>query len=103
MEGLHLASNILPRIVASSYLYQNFPTTRGWAEMNRQGSLQQYANEDGSDIQQFMNGRAEAKTTWPGPPTPRRGQEEPSRGFAAPADPILSGVAQAEKAAGKRP
>ena len=26
MKGLHLASNVLPRIVAASYRYQNFPT-----------------------------------------------------------------------------
>ena len=37
MHGLQLASQVLPRIVAASYRYQNFPTTRGWAEMNRQG------------------------------------------------------------------
>src|SRR5690349_40176 len=36
MKGLHLASQVLPHIVAASYRYQNFPTTRGWAEMNRQ-------------------------------------------------------------------
>jgi hypothetical protein len=53
MQGIDLASGVLPRIVAASYLYKNFPTTRGWAEMNRQGSLPQYANEDGSDVQQF--------------------------------------------------
>ena len=103
MKGLHLASNILPRIVASSYLYQNFPTTRGWAEMNRQGSLQQYANEDGSDIQQFMNVRDEAKSILAGTPTPMRRPEETSRWFAATADAILSEVTQAEKAAGNRP
>ena len=54
-RALQLASQVLPRIVAASYRYSNFPTTRGWAEMNRQGSLPEYAGEQGSDIQQFMN------------------------------------------------
>jgi fructose-specific component phosphotransferase system IIB-like protein len=102
MKGLHLASNVLPRIVASSYLYQNFPTTRGWAEMNRQGSLPQYASEDGSDIQQFMNVRDEAKSILAGTQTAMRRPEETSRWFATTADAILSEVAQAEKGAGKR-
>jgi hypothetical protein len=100
MNALHLASNVLPRIVAASYLYQNFPTTRGWAEMNRQGSLQQYAGEDGSDIQQFMNVRDEAKSILANSDTPMRRPEETSRWFAKTADAILDYVAQAEKGIG---
>jgi hypothetical protein len=88
MEALHLASGVLPRVVAASYLYSNFPTTRGWAEMNRQGSLQQYAKEDGSDIQQFMNVRDEAKSILAGTETPMRRPEETSRWFAKRADAI---------------
>jgi hypothetical protein len=88
MEALHLASGVLPRVVAASYLYSNFPTTRGWAEMNRQGSLQQYAKEDGSDIQQFMNVRDEAKSILAGTETPMRRPEETSRWFAQRADAI---------------
>jgi hypothetical protein len=97
MKGLQMASKVLPRIVAASYLYSNFPTTRGWAEMNRQGSLAQYANEDGSDIQQFMNVRDEAKSILSGSETAMRRPEETSRWFAQTADAILSEVAQAEK------
>ena len=100
MKGLQLASNVLPRIVASSYLYQNFPTTRGWAEMNRQGSLQQYAGEDGSDIQQFLSVRAEAKLLLAGGETAMRRPEETSRWFGATADAILAEVALAEKGIG---
>ena len=99
-QGLHLASNVLPRIVAASYLYQNFPTTRGWAEMNRQGSLAQYANEDGSDTQQFMNVREEAKSILSGTDTAMRRPEETSRWFANTAEAILVEVAQAEKGIG---
>ncbi len=101
-KGLHLASNVLPRIVASSYLYQNFPTTRGWAEMNRQGSLPQYANEDGSDTQQFMNVREEASSILAGTNTAMRRPEETSRWFASTADAILAEVALAEKAIDNR-
>ena len=100
MKALQLASNVLPRIVAASYLYQNFPTTRGWAEMNRQGSLRQYAGEDGSDIQQFMNVRDEAKSILADSDTPMRRPEETSRWFARTADAILDNVAQAEKSIG---
>ena len=100
MKGLHLASGVLPRIVASSYLYQNFPTTRGWAEMNRQGSLQQYANEDGSDIQQFLNVREEAKLLLTGGETAMRRPEETSRWFSTLADAILAEVEAAEKGIG---
>jgi hypothetical protein len=98
MKGLHLASQVLPRIVAASYLYSNFPTTRGWAEMNRQGSLLKYADEDGSDIQQFMNVRDEAKSILQGTDTAMRRPEETSRWFANTADGILAEVAAADKA-----
>jgi hypothetical protein len=97
MKGLHLASQVLPRIVAASYLYSNFPTTRGWAEMNRQGSLQKYADEDGSDIAQFMNVRDEAKSILQGTDTAMRRPEETSRWFSATADGILGEVGAAEK------
>jgi hypothetical protein len=102
MDALHLASKVLPRIVAASYLYQNFPTTRGWAEMNRQGSLPQYANEDGSDIQQFMNVRDEAKSILAKTDTAMRRPEETSLWFSRTAAEILADVAQAEKSIGDR-
>ena len=102
MKGLHLASKVLPRVVASSHLYRNFPTTRGWAEMNRQGSLAEYASEDGSDIQQFMNVRDAAKSILNGTDTAMRRPEENSRWFAQTADSILAEVAQAEKDIGDR-
>jgi hypothetical protein len=96
MQGLHLASQVLPRIVAASYLYSNFPTTRGWAEMNRQGSLPKYAGEDGSDIQQFMTVRDEAKSILEGTDTAMRRPEETSRWFTKTADAIMTEVAAAE-------
>jgi hypothetical protein len=97
MEGLHLASKVLPRIVAASYRYENFPTTRGWAEMNRQGSLPEYAEQEGSDIEQFMNVRDEAATLIAGADTSKRRPEETSRWFQVTSDAILDHVRLAEK------
>lgn len=57
MEALHAASNVLPRIVAASYNYRFFPTTRGWAEMMRLGDLPEYANGTGTDVEQFQSYR----------------------------------------------
>jgi hypothetical protein len=102
MKGLHLASQVLPRIVAASYLYSNFPTTRGWAEMNRQGSLPQYANEQGSDIQQFMNVRDEAKSILQGTDTAMRRPEETSDWFTNTAANIDEEIMWAEKAIGRK-
>jgi hypothetical protein len=99
-RALELASRVLPRIVAASYRYANFPTTRGWAEMSRQGSLPEYADEQGSDIQQFLNVRQEARSIVEGTDTAMRRPEETSRWFARTADGILANVALAEKAAG---
>src|ERR1035441_9041916 len=97
-KALELASRVLPRIVAASYRYSNFPTTRGWAEMSRQGSLPEYADEQGSDIQQFLNVRDEAKSLVAGTDTAMRRPEETSRWFAETAGGILANVALAEKA-----
>lgn len=95
MAAMHRASKVLPRIVAASYLYRNFPTTRGWAEMDRQGSLPNYLGEDGSDIQQFLNVRNEAKSIVEGTDTAMRRPEETSQWFALTADTILAEVAKA--------
>ncbi len=99
MEGLQLASGVLPRIVASSYLYFHFPTTRGWPTMMRQGDLPVYAAEQGSDIQQFLNVRDEARSLIEGSETAMMRPEENSRWFAHVADGITEQIAAAEKAA----
>ena len=99
--AMQRASQVLPRIVAASYRYSNFPTTRGWAEMNRQGSLPEYAGEQGSDIQQFMNVRDEAKSIIAGADTAMRRPEETSRWFAKTADDILALVSATGSANGK--
>jgi hypothetical protein len=98
MQGLHLASRVLPRIVASSYRYQLFPTTRGWAEMMRQDDLPKFAELEGSDIEQFMNPREAAKSTISGAETSLRRPEETSLWFSNVSENILKRVREAEAA-----
>ena len=99
MKTVQLASRVLPRIVAASIPYSMFPTTTGWPEMMHLGSLPQYAKqEEGSDIQQFMNLRQEAASILQGTDTTMRRPEETSRWFANISDAILAEAAAAEQA-----
>lgn len=100
MKGLHAASRVVPRIVAASYRYQLFPTTRGWAEMMRQGDLPQFATTaEGSDIEQFQSPRDAAKELIAGSSTSMRRPGETSRWFQSVSDEILANVARAQGAA----
>lgn len=103
MRGLHLASQVLPRIVAAAYRYQYFPTTRGWAEMMREDSLPKYADLQGSDIEQFLSPREEARRLLDGTSATRRRPQETSAWFMRIAGLIESEASQAEKAAGPQP
>ena len=96
MHGLELASQVLPRIVAASYPYRHFPTTRGWAEMQRQYDLPAYAKAEGSDIQQFMNMDEYADLLIIGSATPKRTPLQTSRWFRTTSDEILAWVSKAE-------
>jgi hypothetical protein len=99
MKTVQLASRVLPRVVAASVPYSMFPTTMGWPEMMHMGSLPQYARqEEGSDIQQFMNVRDEATRILQGTDTAMRRPGETSRWFAQTSDAILAEVAAAERA-----
>ena len=99
MKTVQLASRVLPRIVAASVPYSMFPTTMGWPEMMHLGSLPQYAKqEEGSDIQQFMNLRQEATSILQGTDTTMRRPEETSRWFANISVAILAEAAAAEQA-----
>ena len=102
MNAEHLASRVLPRIVAASYRYAYFPTTRGWAEMKRQDDLPTFAGLEGSDTQQFMNPRDAARSLLAGTETAMRRPEETSRWFAETADAVLAEVSLAEKTIGDR-
>jgi hypothetical protein len=96
LDGLHLASRVLPRIVAASYPYSRFPTTRGWAEMQRQYDLPEYSNAEGSDIQQFMNMKEFAEMLLDGSATPKRTPLQTSQWFQTQSEQILQKVRQAE-------
>ncbi len=98
MEGIQLASRVLPRIVAASYPYSHFPTTRGWAEMQRQYDLPVYAKAEGSDIEQFMNMRDFAEMLLEGSYTPKRTPLQTSLWFSSISEQILEKVDQAENA-----
>ena len=99
-SALHHASEVLPHIVASSYRYANFPTTRGWAEMQHQGALPAFAALEGSDTAQFMSPAAEAKSLLDGTATALRRPEETAAWFAATADAIDRELAAAASAGG---
>jgi len=96
-NGMHLASRVLPRIVASCYPYSAFPMTRGWAEKQRLGDLPAYAKAEGSDIQLFANFDEEAQLLIDGGETAKTRPAENSRWFAQTAADINTQMAGAEK------
>ena len=98
--GLHLASRVLPRIVASCYPYSAFPMTRGWAEKQRLGNLPAYARAEGSDIQQFANFDEEARMLLEGDESAKLRPAANSRWFAQTAADINAQVVAAEQRIG---
>jgi hypothetical protein len=101
MNALHTASNVLPRIVAASYNYRYFPTTRGWAEVMRLGDLPEYAKGTGTDVEQFQGYQDAATQLLAGHATPKRTPFRTSRWFADTADRILRDVDAACAAVGQ--
>jgi hypothetical protein len=99
-RGLHVASRVLPRIVASCYPYGAFPMTRGWAEKQRLGSLPAYAKAEGSDIQQFANFDEEAELLINGGETAKVRPPANSRWFSETSAEIDRQVRAAEKRIG---
>lgn len=97
-EAMHKASWILPRIIASSYPYSGFPTTRGWAEKQRLGNLDQFAASSGSDIQQFANFNEEAQILIEGGETAKLLPSMTSKWFELTSDTIDNLIIEAEKA-----
>lgn len=100
MRSLHRASNILPRIVAASYNYRYFPTTRGWAEIMRMGDLPEYAKGTGTDVEQFQSYEDAAERLLEGGVTAKRTPFETARWFDDTAEQVLRDVAAAESALG---
>jgi hypothetical protein len=99
-KGLHQASWILPRIVASSYPYHGFPMTAGWAEKQHLGDLPTFAKAEGSDVAQFENFDEEAERLIDGGETAKIRPQETSRWFAETAEAVKAQVAEAEKRIG---
>lgn len=97
------ASQILPRIVASSYRYAYFPTTRGWAEMQHQDALPVFAGLEGSDTAQFMSPAAEAKRFIDQAATTLRRPQETAAWFTAAANAIDQEIAAASSAGAAGP
>jgi hypothetical protein len=96
-NGLHLASRVLPRIVASCYLYRYFPTTRGWAEKMRMGDLPEFATAEGSDIQLFANFEDAAKSIIDGTEMTKIHPRKNSMWFESVSKDILHKVSESEK------
>jgi hypothetical protein len=92
MRALHRASSILPRIVAASYNYRYFPTTRGWAEMMRLGDLPQYAAGTGTDVEQFQSYQHAARQLLANQPTALRTPQQTAVWFATVARQVLDDV-----------
>ncbi len=101
MKGLHLASRILPRIVAYSYPYNLFPTTRGWVEKQRMEDLPKYAEALPSDIQQFLSIEEAAANLLEGKESAKIHPEASSAWFAQMGEDVLAMVEQAEKRIGE--
>ncbi|HZR19825.1 MAG TPA: hypothetical protein VFE51_21245 [Verrucomicrobiae bacterium] len=99
-RGLHRASWILPRIVASCYPYSAFPMTRGWAEKQRLGDLPGYARAEGSDLAQFASFDEEAQMLIEGGETAKVRPAENSRWFAQAAAEVAADIAEAERQIG---
>lgn len=99
-QGLQVASKVLPMIVASSYNYSYFPTTRGWAEKMHFGDLAKFSKGGGTDIQQFVSFEEEAQDIIDGTEDPRTSVFQSSKYFSTIADSVLQYAKLAEQAAG---
>jgi len=100
-QALHLASKILPRIVAYTYPYNMFPTTRGWVGKQRMKDLDEYARALPSDTQQFLSIDNAAKFRLDGTDSAQFSPEESSRWFARVSKDVLGLVEQAEERIGE--
>lgn len=100
-KALHTASWILPRINASIFPYNKFPTTRGWVEKQRWDDLPAYANAEGSDIQQFLSFNQAASNRLSGSFSAKLHPEQNSAWFQRTAEEITESIRKAERAAPK--
>ena len=101
-RGLHAASWVLPRINACVFPYGSFPTTRGWAEMQRRGDLAQYAAVEASDTEQFLNMPEAARLHLEGKTSAKVWPEQTARWFTATAAEVLRCADEAQKCIGDK-
>jgi hypothetical protein len=100
-RAIHHASKILPRIVAYTYPYNMFPTTRGWVGKQRMKDLPEYAKALPSDTQQFQSIDEAAKNRMEGIDSAQFSPEQSSRWFTRISKDVLSLVEQAEQKIGE--
>ena len=101
-KAMHRAGKILPRIVAYTYPYNMFPTTRGWVEKQRMKDLPEYARALPSDTQQFLSIDNAAKFRLEGKDSAQFLPEESSQWFAEVSKDVLDLVGEAEKRIGSK-
>lgn len=101
-KALHLASGVLPMIVSYCHPYNHFPTTRGWAEKQRQGDLPSYAKVEGTDTQQFLSPADAAKCIIEATDSAKRSPEQSSKWFAKISSKIMEQVNLAENKIGNQ-
>ncbi|MHC4241634.1 MAG: beta-N-acetylhexosaminidase family protein [Planctomycetota bacterium] len=99
-QAIHSASRILPRIVAYSYPYNMFPTTRGWVEKQRMKDLPEYSKALPSDTQQFLSIDNAARYQLEGKDSARIWPQQSSRWFAEVSKDVLKLVEQAQRRIG---
>jgi len=99
-EALHRSSGILPRAIAYCLPPNRFPTTRGWAERQRQEDLPAYAAAEPSDTQQFESFADAARRIVAGGETAKRTPLETAAWFARASADVLRLAAEAERRAG---
>ncbi|HWB82722.1 MAG TPA: hypothetical protein VG675_01195 [Bryobacteraceae bacterium] len=102
-QGLHRASQILPRIVAYCLPPNRFPTTRGWPERQREEDLPAYASAEPSDLGQFLSFDEAARNRLDGTDSPLISPMATSRWFAQASEDVLKLAAEAERAEGSSP
>lgn len=99
-SALQEASWIMPRIVASCYPYNFFPTTSAWPEKQRLGDLTLYSRAEGSDIQQFASYDEEAQVLLGELETAKTSPSTTSFWLQQLSEDILKKVDEAEKVIG---
>jgi hypothetical protein len=102
-QGLHRASQILPRIMSAVFPYSRFPMTRGWAEKQRWEDLPGYAKAEGSDTQQFASFDEEARRILDGEETAKVLPSQTGRWLARASEDVLRLAGEAEKKCGPAP